>query len=95
MVISFSQKTIAFLKANNKTSILQTKPQSLKNIDISSLKYSKAINKDTVSFSQKAKNLKVRNFTQEEILNLKPSEFENILAKREDRFDKKHAKRKV
>lgn len=48
------------------------------------MKYSKAINKDTVSISQKAKNLKVRNFTQEEMLNLKPSEFENILAKRED-----------
>lgn len=84
MVVSFSQKAIAFLKANNKTSILQTKPQSLKNIDISTLKYSKSINKDTVSFSQKAKNPKIKNFTQEEILNLKPSEFENILAKRED-----------
>ena len=84
MVVSFSQKAMALLKASNKTSILQTKPQCLKNVDVTSLKYAKTINKDTVSLSKKANNLKIKNFSKEEILNLKPSEFENILAKRED-----------
>lgn len=81
---SLKTATESFVNACAKRSILQTKPQSLNGIDISKLKRSPVSGNDTVGFASHVKNAKLKFFSADEIANIKPSEFSEVLLKRND-----------
>lgn len=76
--------TESFVNAAGKQTILQTKPQGLNGVNINGLKISPVLENDTVNFSSRAKNLKLKSFNAKEIANLKPGEFAAVLEKRND-----------
>lgn len=82
--IDLAEYCAKYSKACNKSSILHTKPAGLNKINASELKLAPNLTEDTVQLSKQARKAKTGLLTKDEFLNIKPSEFKELLLKRAD-----------
>lgn len=82
--IGLAEYCAKYSKACNKSSILHTKPAGLNKINTAELKLAPNLTEDTVQLSKQARKVKTGLLTKDEFLNIKPSEFKELLLKRAD-----------